>query len=53
MAGPVVEFFQKCFDYLEVNLLGKIIVPGVSTRGETRKKEKSLQQAYELGQTLV
>jgi multimeric flavodoxin WrbA len=53
MATPVVEFFQKCFDYLEVNLAGKILVPGVSTRGEIRKKEKSLQQAYELGQTLA
>ena len=53
MARPVVEFFQKCCDYLEVNLVSKIIVPGVSARGEIRKKEKKLQQAYELGQTLA
>ena len=53
MARPVVEFFQKCLDYLEMNLLGKIIVPGVSARGEIRHKEKSLQEAYELGQSLA
>ncbi|MHC4728153.1 MAG: flavodoxin family protein, partial [Planctomycetota bacterium] len=35
-ARPVVEFFQRCLDYLQVNLLGKILVPGVSARGEIR-----------------
>jgi len=52
-ARPVVEFFQKCLDYLEVNLVGKIIVPGVSIRGEIRHKEKCLEQAYQLGQSLA
>jgi multimeric flavodoxin WrbA len=52
-ARPVIEFFQKCLDYLEVNLLGEILVPGVSARGEIRHKEKSLQEAYELGQSIA
>ncbi len=52
-ARPVVEFFQKCLDYLQMNLVGKIIAPGVSKRGEIRQKEKILEQAYELGKTLT
>jgi len=52
-ARPVIEFFQKCLDYLEVNLVGKIIAPGVSVRGEIRHKEKCLEEAYELGQNLL
>ena len=53
MARPVIEFFQKCLDYLEINLVGRIIAPGVSARGEVRNKEDIMQQAYELGQTLT
>jgi multimeric flavodoxin WrbA len=52
-ARPVVEFFQKCLDYLQMNLIGKILVPGVSIKGEIRHKEKCLQQACELGKTLA
>ncbi len=52
-ARPVVEFFQKCFDYLQVNLVGKIIVPGVSAKGEIRRKPECLHEAYELGQSLA
>ncbi|MHC4559441.1 MAG: flavodoxin family protein [Planctomycetota bacterium] len=52
-ARIVVEFFQKCFDYLEVKLIGKIIVPGVSAKGEIRRKAEFLQKAYELGRSLV
>lgn len=50
---PVVEFFQKCLDYLQMNLVGQVIAPGVTTRGEVRQKEKYLQQAYDLGKTLA
>ena len=53
MAKPVVEFFQKCLDYLQVNLLGRIIVPGVSKKGEIRQKAERLQEAYELGRSLA
>ena len=52
-ARPVVEFFQKCLDYLQVNLVDKIIVPGVSAKGEIRRKAKLLEEAYELGQSLA
>jgi multimeric flavodoxin WrbA len=52
-ARPVVEFFQKCLEYLQMNLVGEIIVPGVSRKGEIRLKPECLQEAYELGRSLV
>jgi multimeric flavodoxin WrbA len=52
-ARPVVEFFQRCLDYLQMNPAGKIIVPGVSIKGEIRRKEKVLEEAYQLGQSLA
>ena len=51
-ARPVVEFFEKCLDYLQMKLVGKIIVPGVSRKGEIRRKPERLHEAYELGQSL-
>jgi multimeric flavodoxin WrbA len=48
-ARPVVEFFEKCFNYLEINLAGSIIAGGVSDKGDILKKPDRLQEAYELG----
>ncbi|HCO93511.1 MAG TPA: hypothetical protein DIU00_06105 [Phycisphaerales bacterium] len=53
MAGGVIEFFQKSLAYLEIKLLGQIIVPGVGEKGTIRRKPESLQQAYDLGQKLA
>ena len=52
-AGGVVEFFQKSLAYLEIKLLGQIIVPGVGEKGAIRSKPESLQQAYDLGRKLA
>jgi multimeric flavodoxin WrbA len=52
-AGGVVEFFQKSLAYLEVKLLGQIIVPGVGEKGAIRNKNQSLRQAYDLGRKLA
>jgi len=52
-ARPVIEFFEKCLDYLQANLVGKIIVPGVSAKGEICRKPECLHEAYELGQSLA
>jgi len=52
-AEPVVTFFQKSLDYLEMNLIGKVIVPGVSDKGDVLQKEEALAKAYELGQRLA
>ena len=53
MAGGVVEFFEKSLEYLEMKLLGKIIVPGVGEKGDVRRKPECLQQAYELGRAVA
>ncbi len=52
-AMPVVEFFQKCLEYLQVRLIGKIVAPGVSGKGEINQKSELLHQAYELGRTIA
>lgn len=52
-AGGVVEFFQKSLAYLEIKLLGQIIVPGVGEKGAIRSKSQALQQAYDLGLKLA
>jgi multimeric flavodoxin WrbA len=49
----VVAFFEKSLEYLEMNLVGKVIVPGVGGKGEIQEKEDSLAQAYELGRRLA
>jgi multimeric flavodoxin WrbA len=51
-ASLLVEFFEKCLDYLEMNLAGKIIVPGVTKKGEIRKKDDRLGEAWEMGRAL-
>ena len=50
---PVVEFFEKCFDYLEVNLAASLLVPGVSARGEVNEKPEVLQEAFNIGYSLA
>ena len=52
-ADLVVEFFEKSLAYLEMKLVGKIIVPGVSKKGDILQKPDSLSQAYALGQSLA
>ena len=49
----LVVFFEKCFKYLQMNLVSKIIVPGVGNKGEILKKKDYLNKAYELGRTLA
>ncbi len=52
-AELVVKLFEKSFKYLEMNLAGQVLAPGVGGKGEILKKEKSLAAAYELGRKLV
>lgn len=52
-AELVVAFFEKSLAYLEMELVGRVIVPGVSERGDILKQEKSLAAGYELGQKLI
>ena len=50
---PVEAFFAKCFHYLEMPLVGTIVAPGVTKRGEIKSKPEILKQAWELGKKLA
>jgi multimeric flavodoxin WrbA len=50
---PVVEFFEKSLEYLEMQLAGTIIVAGVGKKGEIREHPQRLEDAYHLGSTLA
>jgi len=49
----LLAFFEKCFEYLEMNLVGRIIVPGVSGKGDILEKGDRLEEGYELGRRLA
>lgn len=48
-AALVKAMFEKSLRYLEMDLIGTIIVPGVTKRGEIIKKQAPLEEAYNLG----
>jgi multimeric flavodoxin WrbA len=50
---PVVEFFERSLAYLEMELAGTIIVPGVGEKGAILKQPERLDDAYRLGTTLA
>jgi multimeric flavodoxin WrbA len=52
-ARPVVEFFENCLRYLEMKLVGSIVVGGVGAKGDVLKKPDRLNEAYELGTRLT
>jgi len=52
-ARPVIEFFEKCFDYLQVRLAASLIVPGVTERGEVGEKADVLDEAFNIGRSLA
>jgi multimeric flavodoxin WrbA len=52
-AAPLMALFEKSFQYLEMNLVGKVIVPGVSRKGEILGKKDRLEEAFELGRKLA
>ena len=52
-AALLKAFFEKSLQYLEINLIGTILVPGVSQKGEIIEKEAKLQEGYELGKKLA
>jgi multimeric flavodoxin WrbA len=52
-AAGTVAFFEKCLAYLEMPLAGRLIVPGVTRRGEVRGREDVMQEAFDLGRGLA
>jgi multimeric flavodoxin WrbA len=52
-AMPLVTFFEKSLNYLEMNIVGKVIVPGVTLKGEIVKKKNRIKEAFELGRRVA
>ena len=52
-ADLLVGMFEKSLDYLEMNLAGKILAPGVTLRGEIANKTVILKEGYDLGMSLA
>jgi multimeric flavodoxin WrbA len=51
--APVTAFFEKCFAYLEMPLMERLIVPGVTRRGEVKEKRDVLEEASRMGRRLA
>lgn len=49
----LVRFFEKSLDYLEMRLIDKILVPGVTKRGEVRSRKRVMDRCYRLGRRLA
>jgi multimeric flavodoxin WrbA len=52
-AALVEAVFEKSLDYLQVNLIGKLIVPGVTEKGDVLGKPECLDEAFALGRKLA
>ena len=52
-AAPLISLFEKCFQYLEINLIEKLIIPGVTKRGEISEKKELMENAFKLGKRLA
>jgi len=52
-ASPLLQMFEKSLDYLEVNLIERLIVPGVTKKGEVIEKVEIMNICYELGRKLA
>ena len=48
-AALVTAFFQKSMAFLDVRLLGSMIVPGMERKGQILELPDRLAEAYELG----
>lgn len=52
-ADLVVRFFELSLQYLEMQLVGEVIVPGVTARGEVIDRPDHIRAALELGAKLA
>ena len=52
-ADPLVAMFEKSLAYLEVPLVAKLLVSGVTKRGEVRKHPGRLEEALRIGRGLI
>ncbi|MDD1718420.1 MAG: flavodoxin family protein [Methanoregulaceae archaeon] len=52
-ADLLVAFFEKSLAYLGIELVGKVLAPGVTKLGEIKYRQDVLDQGYELGRRAV
>lgn len=52
-AALVTAFFEKSLTYLELQLVGSVVAPGLARKGEILEKADRLQAGYELGKRAV
>lgn len=48
-AELLVRMVEKSLEYLEVQLVGKVVVPGVGERGDVLEQQEALEAAEQLG----
>ncbi|MEN6566086.1 MAG: flavodoxin family protein [Veillonellales bacterium] len=52
-AEPVEQFFERSLSYLEMNLAGKIVAGGLSSRGQAASREDLMKAAFMLGKNMI
>jgi multimeric flavodoxin WrbA len=52
-ASLTTAFFERSLAYLEMNLAGTLIVPGMARKGQVRERVDRLDEAFELGRRLA
>jgi len=52
IATPIVKMFEKSFKYIKMDIVEKLIVPGVFKKGDVLKKEDVLEQAKKIGKKI-
>ncbi|HEY0090560.1 MAG TPA: flavodoxin family protein [Candidatus Lokiarchaeia archaeon] len=52
-ASPLLQMFEKSLEYLEVKLIERLIVPGVTKKGEVIEKAEIMKTCYALGRKLA
>ncbi|MBN1762515.1 MAG: flavodoxin family protein [Methanomicrobia archaeon] len=52
-AALLIAFFEKSLRYVQMNLIGSVIVPGVGRKGKIAEKTASLSEAYDLGRVVA
>jgi len=53
MSSILEQLFEKSLTYLEMKLIDKVIVPGVTLRGEVAEKKDLLKKCLKLGKRLA
>lgn len=49
----LVRFFESCFSYLQINLVGKVLAPGVTQRGEVKNNKSVMDECLKLGKAIA